>query len=249
MRKMSQEMIAGRNPVLEALRAGRTIKKIIIAKGTKPAGVQEIIKLAQDNKVPVQWAARQQLDELVAGARHQGVVAAAAAIAYANLEDLLSIDANPFLLLLDEIHDPHNLGAIIRTADAAGVQGVIIPKRRSAQLTTTVAKASAGAVEHMPVARVTNLVQTIKKLQQEGIWVVGADMDGQALHWESDLTGPLALVIGGENKGLGRLVKETCDFVVRLPMMGQLNSLNASVAAGVLIYEVVRQQMQGKSDA
>lgn len=249
MRNMSQDIIAGRNPVLESLRAGRTINKIMIANGAKVAAMQEIINLAKENRVPVQKVERKHLDKLTDGAIHQGVVATAAAKEYADLDDLLNDSAEPFLVLLDEVHDPHNLGAIIRTADAAGVHGVIIPKRRSAQLTTTVAKASAGAVEHMPVARVTNLVQTIKKLQQQGIWVVGADMDGEALHWDSKLEGPVALVIGGEGKGLGRLVKETCDVVVRLPMVGRINSLNASVAAGVLIYEVVRQRMQGKSDA
>lgn len=249
MRKMSQDIIAGRNPVLEALRAGRTINKIMIAHGSKTTGIQEIIELAKEKRVPIQKVERKHLDKITAGAIHQGVVATAAAKEYADLDELLNGDTDPFLVLLDELHDPHNLGAIIRTADAAGVQGIIIPKRRSAQLTTTVAKASAGAVEHMPVARVTNLVQTIKKLQQQGIWVVGADMDGDTVHWDSKLDGPLALVIGGEGKGLGRLVKESCDALVRLPMVGRINSLNASVAAGILIYEVVRQRMQGKNNA
>ncbi|MBM7853807.1 23S rRNA (guanosine2251-2'-O)-methyltransferase [Desulfohalotomaculum tongense] len=248
---MSQDIIIGRNAVREALRAGRSINKIMLASENKSGPVKEIIDLARENKVPVQNVDRKQLDKL-AGGRHQGVVAVAAAKDYADLDDMLEAaekQGPPFLILLDEINDPHNLGAIIRTADAAGVHGVIIPRRRSVQLTAAVAKASAGAVEHVPVARVTNLSQTIKKLQRRGIWVVGADMDGQQLHWDAPLDGPVALVIGGEGKGLGRLVKENCDMVVKLPMRGRINSLNASVAAALLAYEVVRQRTKGADNA
>lgn len=249
MRLMSQDVIAGRNPVLEALRAGRTINKILIASGSRTGNLKEIYNLAKQNKVPVQNVERKYLDK-VAGDAHQGIAAMASAKEYMDIDDLLdSVTGEPFLILLDEINDPHNLGAIIRTADAAGAHGVIIPQRRSVQLTSTVAKASAGAVEHLPVSRVTNLVQTIKKLKERGIWVVGADMDGEDLHWNSRLDGPIALVIGGEGKGLGRLVKENCDTVVRLPMAGKVNSLNASVAAAILTYEVVRQRVQGKNNA
>lgn len=248
---MSQDIIAGRNPVREALRAGRTLNKIMVMTGAKTGSLKEIIGLAKDNKVPVQSVEKSHLDKVAGGEAHQGVVALAAAKDYVDIDDILDgvKDEPYFLVLLDEIHDPHNLGAIIRTADAAGVHGIVIPKRRAAPLTATVAKASAGAVEHVPVARVTNLAQTIKQLQDRGIWVVGADMDGTELHWQASLQGPMALVIGGEGKGLGRLIKERCDAVVKLPMFGHVNSLNASVAAALLMYEVVRQRTSGKSNA
>ncbi|WP_031517271.1 23S rRNA (guanosine(2251)-2'-O)-methyltransferase RlmB [Desulfofalx alkaliphila] len=248
---MSQDIIAGRNPVREALRAGRTLNKIMVLSGARTAPIREIMDMARSNRVPVQRVDKNHLDKITAGASHQGVVALAAAMNYVDLDHIIDgiKDSPPFLVLLDGIHDPHNLGAIIRTADAAGVHGVVIPQRRAVPLTSTVAKASAGAIEHLPVARVTNLAQTIKKLQDRGFWVVGADMDGQQTHWESPLNGPIALVIGGEGKGLGRLIKERCDLVVKLPMFGNINSLNASVAAALLIYEVVRQRTQGNSHA
>lgn len=249
---MASDLIIGRNAVREALRAGRTINKIMIAPGSRSGAVKEIINLAKQQKVPVQNVDRRLLDKTARSTNHQGVVAVAAVKSYIELEDLLDNAVRlglPFLILLDEINDPHNLGAIIRTADAAGVHGIIIPRRRSVQLTSTVAKASAGAVEHVPVARVTNIVQTIKKIKDMGIWVVGADMEGQELFWNVPLDGPVALVIGGEGKGLSRLVKENCDIVVRLPMHGKINSLNASVAAALLTYEVLRQRGKGASDA
>ncbi len=247
---MSESIIAGRNPVREALRSGRTLNKIVLACGVKNETIKEIIKLAKEKKVPVQHVERQHIDKLVPGTAHQGIAAFAAAKDYVDLDELLDniADKNPFLIILDEICDPHNLGAVVRTADAAGAHGIIIPRRRSVQLTATVAKASAGAVEHVPVARVTNLVQTVKKLQQRGIWVIGADMDGQILHWHADLDGPVALVVGSEGKGLSRLLKECCDVIVRLPMQGRVNSLNASVAAALMMYEVVRQRAVGKSN-
>ncbi|MTI80717.1 MAG: 23S rRNA (guanosine(2251)-2'-O)-methyltransferase RlmB [Firmicutes bacterium] len=241
---MRQDIIAGRNAVREALRSGRTINKIMLAQGSKNGSIKEVVSLAKDSKIPVQNVERKHLDKIASGMQHQGVVAVAAAKDYTDFDDLLDAaeqQGQPFLVLLDEINDPHNLGAIIRTADAAGADGVIIPRRRSVQLTPTVAKASAGAVEHVPVARVTNLSQTIKKLQDRGVWVVGADMDGE-LYWNASLDGPIALVIGGEGKGLGRLVKESCDAVVKVPMSGKVNSLNASVASALLTYEVVRQR-------
>ncbi|SHE81677.1 23S rRNA (guanosine2251-2'-O)-methyltransferase [Desulforamulus putei DSM 12395] len=240
------EIIAGRNPVREALRAGRPINKIIVAKGTGAGPLSEIMNLAREKNVPVQMVERTNLDKLNPGIPHQGIVAYAAAKEYVEVEDILEIAGargeDPFIVMLDEINDPHNLGAILRTVDAAGAHGVIIPQRRSVALTSTVAKASAGAVEYVPVARVTNLDQTIRQLKDRGIWVVGADMEGPEVYWEAKLTGPLLLVIGGEGKGIGRLIKERCDMLVRLPMAGHVGSLNASVAAALLIYEVVRQR-------
>ncbi|MCD5406173.1 MAG: 23S rRNA (guanosine(2251)-2'-O)-methyltransferase RlmB [Desulfotomaculum sp.] len=248
---MSSDIIAGRNPVREALRGGRALNKILIAAGVRGGSLQEITHLARAGQVPVQNVERNYLDKITDNAVHQGVVALAAAKEYVDLDDLLAgvpAGEQHFLIILDGIHDPHNLGAIIRTADAAGVHGIIIPRRRAASLTTTVAKASAGAIEYLPVARVTNLVQTIKRLQDQGIWIVGADMDGRQLYWDSNLAGPVALVIGGEGKGLGRLVKERCDIVVKLPMLGKIGSLNVSVATSLLTYEVLRQRTQGQKN-
>ncbi|GAB6178923.1 23S rRNA (guanosine(2251)-2'-O)-methyltransferase RlmB [Desulfotomaculum defluvii] len=240
------EIIAGRNPVREALRAGRPINKIVMTKGAGNGPLAEIVRLAKENNVPIQLVDREHLDKMNSGVPHQGVVAYTAAKEYVDLDEILAMarakGEDPFIIMLDEINDPHNLGAIIRTADAAGAHGVIIPQRRSVPLTATVAKASAGAVEYVPVARVTNLDRTIRQLKDEGLWVVGADMDGSETYWETKLTGPLLLVIGGEGKGLGRLIKERCDILVRLPMVGRVGSLNASVAAALLIYEVVRQR-------
>ncbi|MDO7788949.1 23S rRNA (guanosine(2251)-2'-O)-methyltransferase RlmB [Desulforamulus aquiferis] len=240
------EIIAGRNPVREALRSGRPINKIVMAKGSTTGPVSEIIRLARDNNVPVQMVERSNLDKLVKDSPHQGVIAYVAPKEYVEIEDILQIakekGQDPFIVMLDEINDPHNLGAIIRTVDAAGAHGVIIPQRRSVALTATVAKASAGAVEYVPVARVTNLDQTIRQLKDMGLWVVGADMDGKETFWEAKLSGPLVLVIGGEGKGIGRLLKERCDMLVRLPMAGRVGSLNASVAAALLVYEVIRQR-------
>ncbi|AQS57946.1 23S rRNA (guanosine(2251)-2'-O)-methyltransferase RlmB [Desulforamulus ferrireducens] len=240
------EIIAGRNPVREALRAGRPINKIVIAKGANTGPMGEIAKLAREASIPIQTLERSRLDKLAATTTHQGVIAYAAAKEYVEVEDILKLarskGEDPFIVMLDEINDPHNLGAILRTVDAAGAHGVIIPQRRSVALTATVAKASAGAVEYVPVARVTNLDQTLRMLKEEGLWVVGADMEGSEVFWQANLTGPLLLVIGGEGKGLGRLIRERCDLLVRLPMAGRVGSLNASVAAALLIYEVVRQR-------
>ncbi|WP_066640559.1 23S rRNA (guanosine(2251)-2'-O)-methyltransferase RlmB [Desulfolucanica intricata] len=240
------DVIVGRNPVREALRAKRPINKVLFARGKFAGALQEIFALAKEGGIPVQQVERAYLDKIAPQTAHQGVIAMVAAKGYVDLEDICSGAApeDPFIILLDEITDPHNLGAIIRTADAAGVHGVVVPRRRSAALTATVAKSSAGAVEYVPVARVTNIVQAIKTLQAKGIWVVGADMAGDKLYWDAPLNGPIALVIGGEGKGLGRLVKDSCDFLVRLPMKGNVNSLNASVAAALLAYEVVHQRSQ-----
>ncbi|MFZ5646268.1 MAG: 23S rRNA (guanosine(2251)-2'-O)-methyltransferase RlmB [Bacillota bacterium] len=240
-------ILAGRNPVREALRSGRPVDKVLFSQGEKSASLGEIINLAREKGVPVQAVDRARLDFLSGNVKHQGIMAYIAAREYADLEDILDgAGESPFILLLDEINDPHNLGAILRTAEAAGVDGVVIPKRRSVSLTPVVARASAGAVEYVPVARVANMVQAIEMLKEKGLWVVGADAGSRDLYWNARLDGPLALVIGGEDKGLGRLVKENCDFTVRLPMAGRIGSLNASVAAALLTYEVVRQRTLGK---
>lgn len=240
--------IGGRNPVLEALRSGRTVDTLYLAAGTRESGVRELLHLARQRGVVVQQVPRRKLDDLIGGARHQGVVARVSPYGYWELDDVLArLDGRPtppFLLLLDGIEDPHNLGAILRTGDAVGVDAVIIPKRRSVGLTPTVVKVSTGAVEYVPVVRVNNLVRCIETLQQHGIWVVGSDAAAEQLYTEVAYDGPIALVIGGEGKGLSRLVREKVDFLVRLPMVGHVNSLNASVAAAVLMYEVLRQRRQ-----
>ncbi len=217
----------------------------MIAEGVLTGPLQEIFTTARDRKIPVQKVDRQRLEKFASGIAHQGVLAFLAAKEYVEVDDILagiSPGEAPFLIILDEISDPHNLGAILRTADAAGAHGVVIPRRRSAPLTPTVAKSSAGAIEYVQVARVANLPQTIEGLKKKGLWIVGAEADGEDIFWDARLDGPLALVIGGEDKGLGRLVKERCDSLVRLPMLGQVNSLNASVATALLSYEVLRQR-------
>ena len=243
--ELPEDMVAGRNAVMEALKGSRSVNKLMIANGSTEGSIKEIIAVAKEKGVNIQYWDRIKLDSIARGIRHQGVLAQVAPVQYAELEDILQVakDRNepPFIVLLDELEDPHNLGAILRTADAAGVHGVLIPKHRSCPLSATVAKTSAGAVEHVPVARVGNLVQTIKKLKQEGLWVAAADMDGKD-YYDTDLTGPLLLIIGSEGQGVGRLVKEQCDFVVRIPMVGKINSLNASVAGSILMYEAMKQR-------
>lgn len=240
-----EELIAGKHPVLEALRSGRSIHKIWIAEGAqKNAG--SIIAEARNAGIVVMTVDKRKLDAMAGDVAHQGVIAQAAPFPYAEVEDLLEKarerGEQPFLLLLDEIEDPHNLGSILRTAECTGVHGVIIPKRRSAGLTATVLKTSAGAAEHVAVARVTNLAQTIDRLKEAGVWIAGTDVTANDDVYRSKFDMPLAIVIGNESKGMGRLIKEKCDFLVKLPLLGRLNSLNASVAAGVLMYEVVRQR-------
>lgn len=245
---MEEEWIAGKHAVLEALRSGRTINKIWMAEHAQKHLAQPIITEAKKVGTIIQQADRRKLDQMVPGIQHQGVVAQAAPHAYADVEDVLAAATEkgqaPFLILLDEIEDPHNLGSILRTADCTGAHGVIIPKRRAASITATVSKTSAGAVEYVPVARVSNLAQTIDRLKEEGIWVVGTDVNAsEPVFGNGVFTGPVAIVIGNENKGIGRLVREKCDVLVKLPMEGCINSLNASVAAGVVMYEVLRGRM------
>ncbi|KMY52575.1 hypothetical protein AC623_00080 [Bacillus sp. FJAT-27231] len=242
---MSKEFIAGRNPVLEALRSDREINKIWIAEGAQKGPVQQIIKKAKERNVLVQFVPKQKIDQM-SDENHQGIVASVAAYDYAELDDLFAnaekSGEEPFFLLLDEIEDPHNLGSIMRTADAVGVHGIIIPKRRAVGLTAAVAKASTGAIEYIPVVRVTNLSRTIDELKERGVWIAGTDAKGAEDYRRFDGKMPLGLVIGSEGKGIGRLIREKCDFLIQLPMAGRVTSLNASVAAGVLMYEVYRRR-------
>lgn len=243
----NESRIEGRNAVLEAFRSGKTIDKLYIQDGCKDGPIQTILREAKKKDTIVNYVARERLDMMSETGKHQGVIAMAAAYAYAEVEDILENARKkgepPFVILLDNIEDPHNLGAIIRTANLAGAHGVIIPKRRAVGLTGTVAKASAGALNYTPVAKVTNLVATMKELKEQGLWFVCADMGGTTMY-DLDLKGPIGLVIGNEGDGVGKLVKENCDFVASIPMKGDIDSLNASVAAGVLAYEIVRQRLQ-----
>ena len=237
--------IEGRNAVLEAFRAGKTIDRVFILDGCQDGPIRTIIREAKKTDAILNFVKKERLDQLSHTGKHQGVIAYAAAYEYAEVDDILNAakekNEPPFIILLDNIEDPHNLGAIIRTAHQAGAHGVIIPKRRAVGLTATVAKTSAGAINYLPVAKVTNLAVTIDELKTKGLWFVCADMDGE-LMYQLDLKGPIGLVIGSEGEGVGRLVKEKCDFVAKIPMFGNVDSLNASVAAGVLMYEVVRQR-------
>ena len=237
--------IEGRNAVLEAFRSGKTIDKLFVLDGCKDGPIQSIMREARKSDTVVNFVTKERLDQISETKKHQGVIAYAAAYHYVEVEDILNCAREkgepPFLILLDNIEDPHNLGAIIRTANLVGAHGVIIPKRRAVGLTATVAKASAGAINYTPVAKVTNLSQTMKELKKEGIWFVCADMDGTTMY-DLDLTGPMGLVIGNEGEGVSKLVKENCDFVASIPMKGDIDSLNASVASGVLAYEMVRQR-------
>ncbi|MBE7018042.1 MAG: 23S rRNA (guanosine(2251)-2'-O)-methyltransferase RlmB [Ruminococcaceae bacterium] len=241
-----EDLIEGRNAVTEALRAGRNIDKIYIAKGEVDKTLGHIASRAREMGIVVVEADRRKLDSMSVTHAHQGVVALAAVREYSSIDDILRIAEErgeaPFVIVCDEISDPHNLGAIIRTAECVGVHGIIIPKRRSAGLTSIVGKTSAGAVEHMAVARVSNLTAAIKELKERGLWVYGTAADAPAGMWDTNLTGPICIVIGSEGDGMGRLVSENCDVLVSIPMHGRVNSLNASAAASILMYEVLRQR-------
>ena len=238
--------IEGRNAVIEAFRSGKTIDKVYILDGCQDGPIMTIKREAKKQDTKLKYVAKERLDQMSETGKHQGVIAIAAAYEYAQVEDMLALARKkgepPFLFLLDNIEDPHNLGAIIRTANLAGAHGVIIPKNRAAGLTATVARTSAGALNYTPVAKVTNLAKTIEELKEEGLWFVCADMGGTRMY-DLNLTGPIGLVIGNEGEGVGRLVKEKCDMVASIPMKGDIDSLNASVAAGVLAYEIVRQRL------
>lgn len=246
---MKEDIIVGRNAVAEALRNSRPINKIYVQDNAKGGSLGEIISAAKAGGVVLEFVKAEKLNKLAEGLRHQGVAALTAPIPFASLEDALrkaaDNSAEPFLLLVDELQDPQNLGALIRTADAAGVHGILLPKRRSCPLNAVVAKISAGAIEYVPVIQIGNIAQTLDDLKKRGFWVAGADMDGE-LYTKANLTGPMVLVIGAEGKGLGRLVKEHCDIIVSIPMQGGVSSLNASVAGAVLMYEVVRQRNGGQ---
>ena len=240
--------IAGRNAVIEAFRSGKTIDKVFILVGCQDGPIQTVKREAKKHDCIVQFVKKERLDQLSETGHHQGVIAYAAAYEYAEVEDILALAREkkepPFIFLLDNIEDPHNLGAIIRTANLAGAHGVIIPKRRAAGLTATVARTSAGALNYTPVAKVTNLANTIEELKKEGMWFVCADMGGEVMY-DLNLKGSIGLVIGNEGEGVSRLVKEKCDYIASIPMKGDIDSLNASVAAGVLAYEIVRQRLNG----
>ena len=239
--------IEGRNAVLEAFRSGKTIDKLFVLGGCQDGPVRSIVREAKKYDTIINYVAKERLDQMSETGKHQGVIASVAAYEYAEVEDMLKLaeekGEDPFLIILDNIEDPHNLGAIIRTANQAGAHGVIIPKRRAVGLTATVARTSAGALNYTPVAKVTNLVKTMEDLKKKGLWFVCADMDGDVMY-DVNMKGPIGLVIGNEGEGVGRLVKDTCDFTARIPMKGDIDSLNASVAAGVLAYEIVRQRLQ-----
>ncbi|WP_062349774.1 23S rRNA (guanosine(2251)-2'-O)-methyltransferase RlmB [Bacillus kwashiorkori] len=241
-----EDIIAGKNPVLEAMKSNREINKIWISEGSQKGSMQSIINSAKEKNIIVQFVPRKKIDELANGVNHQGVCAQVAAYKYYELDDLFkkaeSANETPFFLILDELEDPHNLGSIMRTADACGVHGIIIPKRRSVGLTTTVAKASTGAIEHIPVVKVTNIARTMDELKEKGIWIVGTDASAKIDYRKMDGQLPIALVIGSEGKGIGRLNKQKCDFLIHLPMRGHVTSLNASVAAALLMYEVYRHR-------
>lgn len=242
---MMEDKIIGRNPVLEAIKSGRSIDKILIKKGRPEGSLTAIIKKAKDAGLVIQEADHRKLDAVAEGGNHQGIIAYVSPYEYSSVKDILASAHEkgepPFVIICDRITDPHNLGAILRTANCAGAHGVIIPKRSSVGLNETVVKTAAGAAEYTPVAKVTNIASTIEELKKEGLWIAAADMDGTELY-KADLTGALGIVIGSEGEGIGRLVKERCDFTVSIPMTGNINSLNASVAAGVIMYEALRQR-------
>lgn len=245
--EIKSQVIEGRNAVLEAFRSGKSIDKLYVLDGCQDGPVRSIIREAKKHDTILQFVAKERLAQLSETGKHQGVIAMAAAYEYATVDDMLELakskGEDPFLILLDNIEDPHNLGAIIRTANLAGAHGVIIPKRRAVGLTATVARTSAGALNYTPVAKVTNLVKTMEELKEKGLWFVCADMDGDVMY-RVNMKGPIGLVIGNEGEGVGRLVKENCDMTASIPMKGNIDSLNASVAAGVLAYEIVRQRFE-----
>lgn len=244
---MQSQIIEGRNAVIEAFRSGKPVDKLFVLAGCQDGPIRTIVREAKKHDTILKFVTKERLDQLSETKKHQGVIAYAAVYEYADIEDMFALaekrGEDPFLILLDNIEDPHNLGAIIRTANLAGAHGVIIPKHRAVGLTATVAKTSAGALHYTPVAKVTNLAKTMEELQQRGLWFVCADMGGESMY-QLNLTGPIGLVIGNEGEGVGRLVKEKCDFIASIPMKGDIDSLNASVAAGVLAYEIVRQRLK-----
>lgn len=240
------DLIFGRNAVAETLKAGRSVNKIFVANGGVDGSMKKILALASENKIVVEFIERAKLDKMSGGGRHQGIVAQVSPINYSTIEEILALAAAkneaPFIVLLDELEDPHNFGAILRTADAVGVHGVLIPKRRSVSLNSTVAKTSAGAIEYVKVAQIVNVAQTLKLLRDGGLKIVGGDMAAEKIFTEADLTGGIVLIIGNEGRGIRRLTKENCDLLVKIPMAGKINSLNASVAGAIFMYEIFKQR-------
>lgn len=247
---MKDVYVVGRNPVLELLKAEKEIDKIYVLKGDTKGSIKKIIAKAKDRRIVVQEVDKERLEKVSNGENHQGVAALVTGFKYSSLDDVVDearrLDEDPFIVILDEIEDPQNLGAIIRTCECAGVHGVVIPKRRSARVNQSVYKASAGAVNHIMVAEVTNISDTIETLKDEGLWIYGADIEGGNYYYQENLTGGIGLVIGNEGKGISRLVKEKCDVLVKIPMFGDVSSLNASTSAAILIYEVIRQKNEEK---
>ncbi len=240
------DQVEGRNSVIELLGSGRDINKIFIQEGERHGSINKIIAMAKENKVLITEISKEKMRQMAQTENYQGVIAIVPPFDYVEVEDILfeakTRQEDPFVVLLDGIEDPHNLGSIIRTAETAGVHGIIIPKRRAASVNSTVNKVSAGAVEHMKIARVNNMVETIKYLKEQGLWICGTDMDTNTYYYDQDLKGPLGIVIGSEGFGMNRLVKENCDFLVKIPMKGKITSLNASVSAGIVIYEALKQK-------
>lgn len=242
------DQIEGRNSVIELLESGRDINKIFVQDGEKHGSINKIIAMASERKILINTISKEKMKQMAQTENYQGVIAIVPPFDYVDIEDILSEakarQEDPFIVLLDGIEDPHNLGSIIRTAETAGVHGIVIPKRRAASVNATVNKVSAGAVEHLKIARVNNMVETMKYLKEQGLWICGTDMDTKTYYYNQDLTGPLAIVIGSEGFGMSRLVKENCDFLVKIPMRGKITSLNASVSAGIVMYEAVEQRLK-----
>ena len=244
---MSEYKVEGRNAVIELLKSDRTVNKIMVAKGDRQGSINEILKLAKQNRIVVTEVDRNKLDTLSETKHHQGVIAFVAPIEYKDVDYILNVakerEEEPFILIADEIEDPHNLGALIRSAEVAGCHGVIIPKRRAVAVTEVVSKVSVGATEYMPIARVNNINDTIRELKDKGVWIVGTDGSADTIYYKQDLTGPIAIVVGSEGRGMNKLTMKNCDFLVKIPMMGKITSLNASVSGGIVLFEALKQRL------
>jgi 23S rRNA (guanosine2251-2'-O)-methyltransferase len=249
--QLREDIVEGRNAVIETLKSDRTIEQILVAKGDVSGSINMILAMAKEKKTVVKEVDRKKLDQMSLTGSHQGVIAQVTPFKYSEVEDILNYAAErnekPFLIILDEIEDPHNFGSIVRTADACGVHGIIIPKRRNVGVTPVVFKTSAGACEHMKIAKVTNINVAIDKLKESGIWIYGADMHGSEYCYDADMRGAIAMVIGSEGRGIAKLTRDKCDVLVKIPMVGKISSLNASVAGGILMYEILRQKMKSES--
>ena len=247
---MNDFKIEGRNAVIETLKSNKEVNKIIVQKGEKQGSINEILKLAKEKKIVVTEVDKNKLDQMSETKHHQGVIASVSPIEYKDLDDILNLakerNEDPFILIADEIEDPHNLGALIRSAECAGCHGIIIPKRRAVAVTEVVAKTSVGAVEYVPIVRVNNINETIRDLKEKGIWIVGTDGKADNLYYNQDLTGPIAIIIGSEGRGISDLTLKNCDFLVKIPMMGKITSLNASVSGGIVLFEALKQRLNKK---